>query len=87
MSIMVSFSPEAEAKLRERAASAGKDVSTLVRQIVEERLEAPLSFREIFAPLHEAFDQTDMSDAQLDTLFERLRDEAWREERPVRNSP
>jgi predicted transcriptional regulator len=40
MSLTVSFSPEVEARLRERAAASGKDVSALVREAVEEKLSA-----------------------------------------------
>jgi plasmid stability protein len=38
MTIHVTFSPETEARLRERAAAAGKDVETLVREVIEETL-------------------------------------------------
>jgi hypothetical protein len=40
MSLTVSFSPEVEARLRERAAASGKDVPTLVREAVEEKLSS-----------------------------------------------
>jgi predicted transcriptional regulator len=40
MSLTISFSPEVEARLRERAAASGKDVPTLVREAVEEKLSA-----------------------------------------------
>jgi hypothetical protein len=38
MTLTLSFAPDVEAKLRERAAAAGKDVATLVREAVEEKL-------------------------------------------------
>ena len=38
MTLNLSFSPEVEAKLRARAAAAGKDLATLVREAVEEKL-------------------------------------------------
>ena len=38
MSLSISFGAETEAKLRDRAAATGKDVATLVREAVEEKL-------------------------------------------------
>jgi len=40
MTVTFSLPPEVEARLRERAAAAGKDVATLVREAVEEKLLA-----------------------------------------------
>ena len=40
MTLTLSFPPEVEARLRERAASAGKDVESIVREAVEEKLAA-----------------------------------------------
>ena len=41
MTLTLSFPPETEAKLRERAAASGKDVETIVREAVEEKLASP----------------------------------------------
>ena len=40
MTLNISLSPESEAKLRERAAAAGKDVTAFVRETIEEKLAA-----------------------------------------------
>lgn len=40
MTLNIMLSPESEAKLRERAAAAGKDVAAFVRETVEEKLAA-----------------------------------------------
>lgn len=40
MTLNISLSPESEAKLRERAAAEGKDVTAFVRQTIEEKLAA-----------------------------------------------
>jgi hypothetical protein len=41
MSVTIPFPPEIEAKLRQRAAAAGKDVGSFVREAVEEKLALP----------------------------------------------
>lgn len=38
MSVLIPFPPDIEAKLRETAAAAGKDVNTFVREAIEEKL-------------------------------------------------
>ena len=38
MTLQISLTPETEAKLRERASAAGKDVSSFVLEAVEEKL-------------------------------------------------
>lgn len=45
MTLHLSLPPETEARLRERAAAAGKDVETFVRETVEERLAAEQAAR------------------------------------------
>lgn len=40
MTLTLSFPPELEAKLRQRAAAEGKDPETLVREAVEQKLGA-----------------------------------------------
>jgi plasmid stability protein len=40
MTLTLSFPPETEAKLRDRAAASGKDVETIVREAVDEKLAA-----------------------------------------------
>lgn len=40
MTLTLSLPPDLEARLRERAAAAGKDVESLVREAVEEKLAA-----------------------------------------------
>jgi hypothetical protein len=71
MTLTIDLPAETEQKLRARAAATGKDVATLVREAVEEKLRAPLpTFAEILAPVHEDFRQSGMTDAELDALLE-----------------
>lgn len=81
MTITLELPPETERKLRYRASATGKDVATLVREAVEEKLRSELpSFDEIFAPIREAVQESGMTEAELDAFFERAIAEV-REER------
>ena len=79
MSLTIELSPESEARLRERAAAAGKDAVTYAREALEDKIQAPKSFREIFAPMHEAFGENPIPPEELNALFHKLREEVWME--------
>jgi hypothetical protein len=72
MTLTIDLPPETEQKLLARAAATGKDVATLVREAVEEKLRAPSStFAELLAPIHEDFRKSGMTETELDSLLER----------------
>jgi hypothetical protein len=70
MAMVIPFPTEMEARIRERAAAEGKDATTFVLQTVEEKLQGPPSFREIFAPIQEAFGQGQVEQDEMDRLLE-----------------
>jgi len=67
-----------ERKLRERAAATGIDAETFIVETLAEKLNGPKSYREIFAPLHQAFAETPIPDDELAKLVDRARDEHFR---------
>jgi hypothetical protein len=71
MTLTIDFPPETEQKLLARAAATGKDVATLVREAVEEKLRTALpTFAEVLAPVHEDVRQSGLTDAELNRLLE-----------------
>jgi hypothetical protein len=82
MTLTIDLPAETERELRARAAATGKDVATLVREAVEEKLRATTpAFAEILAPVHEDFRQSGMNEAELDSLMEGTLREARKERR------
>lgn len=79
MTLNLDLSPDLEAKLRERAAAAGKDPETFAVHALAEKLRAPRTFAEILAPAHKAVDELGMSAAELDAFLEKAIAEARRE--------
>ena len=75
MSITVSISPEARNKLEKRAAQVGQDLRTYVRNLLEK--EAAQTLTEAAKPIHRQFDESGMTETEL----ERLIDETVRETR------
>ena len=58
-------------KLEAQAAAKGQDVETFVREAVETKLAiSGRSFREIMAPVHEEFDKSGMTEAELESFID-----------------
>ena len=78
MTVSISLSPRAEARLKERAAAEGKDLVAYATQLVEDAVTKP-SLDEILAPFRKEVAASGMNDEQLEQFYEGLRDEAWQE--------
>lgn len=75
MTLSLSLSPQAEAKLRERAAAAGLDPSTYAKGSLEDVVTKP-SLDEILAPFRRQVSESGMSEEELYDFYAELRDEA-----------
>lgn len=76
MSISIPLSPDAEAKLHERAKAAGEDITSFAARVFHEAITAP-SIEELLAPFRKQVEESGMSDGQLDQFYEGLRDKVW----------
>jgi hypothetical protein len=74
MSLNISLPFDAEAKLRERARAAGKDLSQYVEQLLTNELLAPLLLIEAAEPFASAVDASGVSDEQFVTIVNDARD-------------
>jgi pantoate kinase len=78
MTISISLTPEAESKLRQRAAVLGQDLVTVASDLLEEAIARP-SVDELLAPARKQVAESGMSDEQVDDFFrgvlKKVRDE------------
>jgi hypothetical protein len=79
MTITLDLPEEMERKLLEQAARTGRDVPTLVRELIERGIEAGPTIDDILAPFRRQVAESGMTDAELDAFFEGVREEVWRE--------
>ena len=68
MTINISLTPEAESKLRQRAAVLGQDLVTVASDLLEQAITRP-SLDELLAPARKQVAESGMTDRQLDGLF------------------
>lgn len=80
MTLSINVSPEAESKLRERAAAAGQPVSEYAGHLVEQAVSSP-SFDEILAPVRAEFAASGMTEDELGDLLEAAKHEMRRSRR------
>ena len=71
MTINISLTPEAETKLRQRAAILGNDLVTVASDLLEQAIARP-SVDELLEPARKQVAESGMSDPQLDGFFREL---------------
>lgn len=95
MSITLSLPPETERKLKEQAAQSGQGLEEYLRALIEKVVEGAervtpssedttpvhegMPLDEVLAPVHQQFDESGMTEEELDALIEEAREEVWRE--------
>ena len=56
---------ETQAKLKERATKRGQDIQTYILSLIHRDIDAP-TLRELFAPVREQIQASDVTDAELE---------------------
>jgi post-segregation antitoxin (ccd killing protein) len=79
MAITIHFAPEVEAQLQERARRSGVDVTTYIYQVVEKDLHERRTFDEILEPIRQGFEESGLTEEELEALFEQAREAVWQE--------
>ncbi len=86
MTVTIDLTPDEERRLRERAERLGQELTSYLRRLVRQDLQASpptegMSFGEILAPVHEDFRKSDMTVGELDALLEEALSESRAERR------
>ena len=84
MTLSIDFAPDEEARLRQRATAAGKDIGTFVREAALEKADRP-TLAELLAPIHAATAKTGATVEEIDAMADRARDEVRRQRPAPRN--
>lgn len=87
MTVVLELEPEIEEKIKMQASKDGLKVEVYVQSIVKEatnkreRIEklAEKSFDEILAPVRQDFDESGMSEDELNEFIDDLREKVWQE--------
>jgi phosphoglycolate phosphatase-like HAD superfamily hydrolase len=84
MTLSVSISPQAEARLRQQAQASGQQLDAYAAQLLEQAATAR-TVDEVLAPFRKEVADSGMSDQELDEFLEDLRQKAYqdRQRRPA----
>jgi hypothetical protein len=85
MTLSISISEEAEARLKLRAAACGQDIESYVANLVTHFADAPVPLEQLSGPIYQNFLSSGMTDDELGDLLERAKHEARAERRTRRN--
>ena len=86
MVLTISIPPEAEAKLKMRAAASGEDLAQYVARLVAHFAEPPTPLEKLSGPIYQRFLESGMTDDELGDLLEEAKHEL-RAERRARRQP
>jgi hypothetical protein len=91
MTITIELRPDDERVLRERARTNGRELPEYVQQVLEEHIRSiprpetlPKTFDQILAPIREGWQQSGMTEEEIDDLFQQELQEVRRERRQSR---
>lgn len=85
MSLTITLKPETEAKLKNRAVALGCEVGDYVENLIEKELDKPKTLDEIFAPVRREFEESGMTEDELDDLIYQARREVYAEKKAKEN--
>ena len=78
MTITINLSPDQQSRLTAKAAQAGRELSAYVQQLIDRDIDVE-SLDAILASVRRNFEQSSMTDEELTTLVEEVREDIWRE--------
>lgn len=82
--IQLSLTPDLEARLVAKAKACGEEPQRHAERILSDALTAP-SLDEILAPFRREVAASGVSDEDLDSFYEDLRDKVWQDRDPKKN--
>jgi hypothetical protein len=88
MTITIDLPLETEEKVKTQASQDGLKVDDYLKTLIAEAAarreriekESEKSFKEILAPIHKGFDESEMSEDEILEMFEQAREEVWQEQ-------
>jgi hypothetical protein len=78
MTITIDLPAEIETALRKKASADGKDLQVFILETLKTKALKP-SLDEILAPVRQDFEESEMSEEDLNVFIDDLREKVWQE--------
>ena len=82
MTITITLTPEDEHRLAARAAQAGEDLTIYIQHLIESDIRNGRVADQALEPFRREVKESGISDEELDSFFEAVRDEVWNDPAP-----
>lgn len=77
MTVVLELDPKIEDALKKKALKTGSPVDAYVKNLIERDVEQ--TYEDVMAPLWREFEESGMTEEELDTLVEKERQAVWEE--------
>ena len=82
MTVVLELEPEIEEALQKKASVDGKDIQNYIKDSLKKLALQP-SLDEILAPVRQDFEESGMSEDELNEFIDDLREKVWQEKQNV----
>lgn len=79
MTVVLELKPETEEALQKKAKAKGFEVNVYLENLIEKDIHEGKSIDEILAPVRQEFEESGMSEDELDEFLNGVREKAWQE--------
>lgn len=79
MTVTIELKPEIEKALQQKAKDNGYELNVYLEKLIEKDVEYKKTLDEILAPIRKNFEESGMTEADLDDLIESERQALWDE--------
>lgn len=79
MTVVLTLKPEVEEALQKKADAKGSALSSYVEELIQKDVDLGPTLDEILAPVRKQFDDSGMTEEELDDFLDGVREKAFRE--------
>jgi len=79
MTVVLELKPEIEAALQKKARDNGFEVNVYLEKLIEKDIDRTKTIDEILAPVRQEFEESGMTEDELDEFIEEIRGEVYQE--------
>lgn len=84
MTVVLELEPEIEDALRKKAQANGFDMNMYLQRLIERDVDRIKSLNEILAPVRKSFEESGMTEEELNELIDKERQAIWEEKNITR---
>lgn len=79
MTVVLELKPETEEALQKKAKAKGFEVNVYLENLIEKDIHEGKTIDEILAPVRQEFDESGMSEDELDEFLNGVREKVWQD--------